>query len=174
MVNDILECTIDFIGFMGPAILIVIYSLVLTDIPDYLSVFVIGSATNILLNKVLKYIIKEPRPSNPINYSSKDNTIYTNEETYGMPSGHTQWVGFSVMFFFIIRRSPIWLLVGLIISVLTFNQRLKYKRHTLSQLIVGYITGMIFSIATLCIYWVAKKLAMSTGAPKNISGILSL
>jgi len=157
MLNNILERVVDYIGFMGPAILIVIYSLALIDRPNYLSVFLIGSATNILLNKTLKYIIKEPRPPNPIEYSSNDKGVYVNEEIYGMPSGHTQWAGFSVTFFFIIRRSPAWLLFGLITSVLTFNQRLKYRQHTLLQLIVGYITGMIFAIVILCMYNLVKK-----------------
>ena len=157
MISNTLERIIDYIGFMGPMILIIIYSFALINKPDYLSIFVIGLAANIVLNKALKFIIREPRPSNPIEYLSNDNNIYVSEEKYGMPSGHTQWAGFSVTFFNMITRSPAWLLVGLIISGLTFKQRLKYRRHTLSQLIVGSITGMVFAFVSLSIYWLVKK-----------------
>jgi len=81
---------------------------------------------------------KDPRPLNGKQFIESE---FNNSEAYGMPSGHTQTVCFSLVFFYMITRSIPWLLIMLFIAICTISQRLIYRKHTVLQVIVGGIIG---------------------------------
>jgi membrane-associated phospholipid phosphatase len=138
---------IDFVGYAGPLILLVVYSFLLIKQPFILSWVVVLFIANIGLNKILKGIIKEPRPEIPINYK--------NEEKYGMPSGHMQLVTFLTAYMYLFTNSNFWLGFGVIISTFTFIQRFKYKYHTINQLFVGSFVGVCVAF---CFDYIVKSI----------------
>ena len=140
---------IDHIGYQGPIITSLITFMSLLEKPIYLSVFIIGSFLNYLINNELKMIIKEPRPNDPIPFI--DDHLIKGPQIYGMPSGHAQIVSFAVMFLILTKR-PFYLIISsLFIFSLTLIQRWKYRRHTIEQLAVGSITGSFLSYG--CVYF---------------------
>ena len=85
---------VDYIGFLGPFILILMtlyYFTFMSHTISFTAVYILGYLANMALNFILKNVIREPRPVDeksilPIGRLSID--------TYGMPSGHAQNCGF--------------------------------------------------------------------------------
>lgn len=108
--------------------------------------------TNEILNKILKYSIREPRPV----------TRQHNFNEYGMPSNHAQFVSFFstyVLLFVLIRLPPFnqnaflerfWrlLIIGgtWFASLLVCYGRVYLQYHTWSQVIAGVVVGLIFGL----------------------------
>jgi membrane-associated phospholipid phosphatase len=85
---------------------------------------------NSIINQILKRIIKEERP------------IPTN--SYGMPSGHAQMMWF-IVFYNMNEIKNIFLQIFLILSGLLISyDRVRRKKHTIKQVLVGSIIGSIF------------------------------
>ena len=135
------EKTVDYIGYNSAVILVIFTGYVLKNQLPYLIGYFSFFAFNILINKLIKNFIQQPRPKNPIHYS--DNEIYTNAEQYGMPSGHVQLAVFSVMYLYMVKRNILWAFMGIFLCAITFYQRWKYRRHTVEQLIAGGIIGTL-------------------------------
>ncbi len=133
----------DNIGYYGPIILFFVVIYFLWNRPKYIILYVICFFINTFLNKSLKIMFREPRPDNPIEFSSFER--YKNEEHYGMPSGHAQSVFFSIVYLYNIHHSVYVLLSTLFIGFVTLYQRWKYRRHTINQLILGSTVGSIFA-----------------------------
>ena len=133
----------DNTGYYGPILLFFIVIYLLWNRPKYLQLYVICFFVNTFLNKALKIMFREPRPENPLEFSSLER--YKNEERYGMPSGHAQSVFFSIIYLYNIHHSISVLLFTLFIGFVTLYQRWKYRRHTIQQLIVGSAIGSIFA-----------------------------
>lgn len=153
----------DYIGFQGPIITSVITFVSLLQNPPYLFTFIVGSFLNYWLNLVLKILIKQPRPSNPIAYIQDH--IYKGSNVYGMPSGHAQISFFSITFLYLTKKSFTLFLVSLFIGCLTLYQRWKFRRHTVEQLIIGTITGSTFSYM---MYWMTTNYLQRTYTPNTI------
>lgn len=114
----------------------------------------------IFLNIILKQIIKQPRPSN--NNCGLYSDVYKSN-SYGMPSQHVQiWTIFAMFWsIYLIRncdspqmgcgKTPG---IGSMFSILLFwtltigvsIQRVQSKCHTISQVLVAFIVGIISSI----------------------------
>ena len=96
-------------------------------------------ASNILLNTILKNIIKQPRP------------VPTNEygelQAYGMPSGHAQIVWFIWLYNMTSPydiQQPIFLTIcNTVLAVGTSLQRYYTKRHTPLQILAGFTVGIL-------------------------------
>ena len=116
---------------------------------------------NSLINKIAKVIIKQPRPNDG---KSIFNENYTGSEMYGMPSAHAQSVFSSLTFLYLVKESPAWLFVELFIAGLTVYQRWKYRRHTLEQLGVGAVLGMIVAYGG---YFMTKQYLQENTLIKN-------
>lgn len=140
------------IGYYGPIILCFMNIYFLYDRFFWCSVYILFIFINIILNKVLKAWIKEPRPSNWKAFSNFEKL--EKEESYGMPSGHAQSVGFSVVFYYLLYDINEAFYIMMFITILTIYQRYHNKNHTLLQLIYGLIIGGIFAYT---VYYVAKK-----------------
>jgi len=143
--ENTIQSIFDNIGYYGPIILFFIVIYFLWNRPKYLQLYIICFFINTFLNKSLKLLFREPRPDNPIEFSSLEQ--YKNEERYGMPSGHAQSVFYSIVYLYSFHQSISVLLFTLFIGFTTLYQRWKYRRHTVNQLMVGSGVGSIFALA---------------------------
>jgi membrane-associated phospholipid phosphatase len=103
-------------------------------------IYIILYIINYYLILFLQKKWKDPRPTNGKQFMEDE---FHNSEAYGMPSGHTQTVFCSLVFFYMITRSISWTLIMLFIAICTISQRLIYRKHTLQQIIVGGIIGSV-------------------------------
>jgi membrane-associated phospholipid phosphatase len=152
IIDTFMENPLSGIGYYGPLILIFINVYFLYDRFFWCYIYVIFVIINSFLNKLLKNIIKEPRPKNWKAFASFEKL--ENEESYGMPSGHAQSVMFSVIFYYLIFGIDEVLLSMLFITGLTVFQRGYNKNHTYTQLFIGLIIGGLFA---WFVYFIAKK-----------------
>jgi membrane-associated phospholipid phosphatase len=139
---------IDFLGYFGPVILFVLSLFILYPTKTYLFIYVVGFILNILVNNILKKIIKQPRPDGDLdifNPSKKHNYNHNPIQVYGMPSGHAQMVLFSTTYVYLVLKNMYVTLFYLLLSINTLVQRIRYKNHTFMQIIVGSIVGVVVS-----------------------------
>jgi membrane-associated phospholipid phosphatase len=151
--------TVDYIGYLGPFLLLAATIILLKNKATLLSVYVVGYVLNLIINIILKALIKQPRPSEDLSVfnASVTHGKRISFDRYGMPSGHATSVFYSTAFIFFALKSPLLSIIYLIISINTGYQRIKYKNHTLMQVICGAITGTI--IAYIAYLFATKKLA---------------
>jgi membrane-associated phospholipid phosphatase len=135
----------DYIGLLAPIILFGLTLLFLRNNIYFLLFFVFGTILNNIINILLKFIIKEPRPT-------KDKTIIEigiangqriSFDKYGMPSGHAQNCGFVLAYTTPILQNPPLTGLFIIISFVSLFQRYLYNNHTILQLTIGLIIGII-------------------------------
>ena len=79
-----------------------------------------------------------------------------------MPSGHAQQTAYSLMFIYLCLKNKSIFTYYLIITLITFYQRYKYRNHTILQIIVGAIVGIL---SGLIIFYMSQQ---------NIKGLLKL
>lgn len=144
---------IDYIGFLGPGILIgisYIYMFIFKFKKKLLFTELIQ--LNAFLNFIFKRVIKQNRPKKqsvmkiPFLKKFKYND-------YGMPSGHAQMAAFVTTFFILHAKKYKAVLSSLFIfvTISTLYQRYKYKAHYISQILFGTILGI--SIALIGFYF---------------------
>jgi len=144
---------IDYLGYSGPVILF-IFSIYLLRIKNtFLVYYIFGYIINILINTILKYTIKNPRPDEDLSIfnASKTHGKRIIIDKYGMPSGHSQNTFYSLFFIFFVlfykkiksKYNFIIILFYIFTTINTSYQRIKYKNHTLFQVIIGGICGSI-------------------------------
>ena len=124
-----------------------------------LGYYIFGYFFTIISNLILKAIIKQPRPDQEpllfnilVNYDK-----HIGLDKYGMPSGHSQSVMFSLFFIYFSFKShkKLWqiMLFYIIITFTTIFQRVQSNEHSIIQVIIGSIIGafigyLIFIIAS--------------------------
>ena len=113
----------------------------------YICGFLIDGITNVFL----KGLIKQPRPSIDMEtynlsmshlrrFMMKDGILF---DIYGMPSGHAQSVMFSTAFMYLVFNNDIKKLsIYVLISLITFYQRVENNMHTIEQVLVGGFVGI--------------------------------
>ena len=155
IINDIIDINfndmpfnlsncIHLIGYLSPTIMLVTTFLLLRIKKVFLNFFLYGYIFNIVVNALLKWFIKEPRPTN--DWKILQLGITHNKrvgfDKYGMPSGHAQHCGFMLAFTTLVLESP--LVTGLysILSLICIYQRYLYQNHTVLQVIVGFVIGL--------------------------------
>jgi membrane-associated phospholipid phosphatase len=157
MINDInITLILDYIGFYGRLILIFISIFILQNKIIYLHVFIVGLILNNILNVILKYSIKDPRPSKDsriIEIAVANGKRFGPDE-YGMPSGHIQNCGYCLSFITLVCKNAFITGLYLVITFLAMYQRYKYFNHTILQIIVGFIIGLSFGYL---VYFVGNK-----------------
>lgn len=128
--------------------------------------YIIGFFISIILNMLLKAIVKQPRPSvdSSVFYLLKNSKKIMNipYDMFGMPSGHTQSCCFSTVFIFLSLKKYSMLFWYLLLTFITTYQRVKYKFHTTLQVIIGGIVGILLGFI---IYYISQN---------NIKGNLKL
>lgn len=108
---------------------------------------------SMLLNIVLKIMIKEKRPSGTKNVNMLEKLI--DDGTYGMPSGHAQIVGTQLGIVFFSKTNYLLKIATVTQMVATLCQRYIFKKHTAMQLSVGFMIGIF--ISTYFLYINKKK-----------------
>lgn len=127
------------IGYFGDFIELILVSLLLFNKTDIFVVFIIGYIVNVLLNTTLKKWIHQKRPSNPIKF-----LINEHVSSYGMPSNHSQSIFYCITFLLLSRNKlDVWTLVSLLICLLALYERWHFRNHTIEQLMVGMVIGIV-------------------------------
>lgn len=136
---------IHLIGYLTPFIMLVTTSLLLRNKAIYLKFFFYGYIFNIIVNSLLKWTIKMPRPLNDwkILELGITHTKRIGFDKYGMPSGHAQHCGFMLAFITLVLDSPFITGIYSILSLICLYQRYLYQNHTIIQIIVGFGVGLL-------------------------------
>lgn len=138
---------VDYIGYFGPQILLLVSIFLLRNQGTFLYIYLFGMFASSIINYILKGLIREPRPSEDIHIfnmelnNSKINGRRLGFDRFGMPSGHSQGVFFSLVFIYFVLKNTKISLVYLLIALNTLRQRVVYKNHTISQVIIGSLVG---------------------------------
>ena len=133
------------IGVFGPYITAAV---IVTEIIIYQeSLFKIGlillwQPLNVMINSLLKEIINQDRPKGTKHVNKLEE--YIDEGSKGMPSGHAQVVGSELALAFL-TCNVVTKFFMIFQTGLTLYQRYSYKKHTIMQLIIGFIIGIIYS-----------------------------
>ncbi len=149
-----------YLGFFGPIILLLLTCgfLIISNKYIFLLFYFGGFVINVILNSVLKILIKEPRPSDDKHIFAMEvrNGNRISFDKFGMPSGHAQMAGYSIGFIYHIVKSSSIMNLYLVIALITMIQRFIFKNHTIMQLIVGFGIGIFIGFCTS--YWANQKL----------------
>ena len=153
--NDIIDINFDnmpfnltnivhLIGYLTPTIMLVTTGFLLRNKINYLSIFFYGYIFNIIVNSLLKWFIKEPRPTNDwkILQLGITHTKRVGFDKYGMPSGHAQHCGYILTFVTLVLDSPFLTGFFSILSAICLYQRYLYQNHTILQVMVGFFVGL--------------------------------
>ena len=135
---------VHLLGYLAPIIMLVTTSFLLRNMTNYLSFFLYGYVFNIVLNSLLKWFLKEPRPTNDwkILQLGITHTKRIGFDKYGMPSGHAQHCGFILAFVTHVLNNPLVTGSFSVLSLICLYQRYLYQNHTLLQVIVGFGVGL--------------------------------
>jgi len=164
---------VDRVGYHGPHLISIITLSQIWQRTIYLWGFLAGYGINKVLNENLKMWFREPRPQ-PMDLfqAQKTDFIYqlrspfldpeklyvSPAHQYGMPSGHAQNAAYAATYL-VLTNAKAWAtapftsplaLAGIgntALYALTMYQRWASKSHTVAQLAVGTIVGILFSIA---------------------------
>jgi membrane-associated phospholipid phosphatase len=139
------------IGYFSEIIiaLVVIYALNnnLLDISIFIFFFFLSGYSNTLF----KSFIKQPRPdgSKKFLYSEHFSGV---KKMYGMPSGHSQNVFYSITYLYLIAKDGMyWLQLGLVLATLMIYERWTFHNHTLLQLFAGAMMGILIGFIVFSI-----------------------
>lgn len=150
----------DIIGNYVPIAGYVLSSVALSSSQSFLFPFFLFGFLNDLLNRILKRLIRDPRPTLFQHQASgKFDTLTFIAGKWGMPSGHAQHIFYCIGYlsqsgYISINRVNIIPLLALL-SIATLYQRWVYHYHTIPQLVVGSIVGFLFGIFS--VYFVTKN-----------------
>lgn len=131
------------IGYFSEMIMALIVIYVLQKNITNTAVYILFLLISGYANTILKSLIRQPRPSTTKKFLysehfSRINTIY------GMPSGHSQNVFYSITYLYLTVKDGIyWLQLGLVLAALMMYERLTFHNHTLIQLFVGALLGIL-------------------------------
>jgi membrane-associated phospholipid phosphatase len=130
---------LDYLGQMSVSYFLIINLIISNIYKNNLFFFIIITyILSELLNIILKGIIQEPRPKNQIKFNNHQAGYY------GMPSGHAQNAIFQSLILCYQLNNIYSYVFSAIVCIATFYQRYKYRRHTLSQIFLGGLTGLLF------------------------------
>jgi membrane-associated phospholipid phosphatase len=140
----------DYIGLLAPLILFILSLFFLRNKTKYLLFFIFGFVFNNIFNALLKLFIKEPRPTNDQKAIEIGitNGARISFDKYGMPSGHAQNAGFALAFITLTLNSPEITCLYAVLSVISLYQRYLYNNHTILQLIIGFLVGVLTGYGT--------------------------
>jgi len=138
------------VGFFSELIMIILVCALLFNQHFDLLFYVIGININGLINRTLKPLLKGRRPNDPVKFLNSEKFV-KNSNAYGMPSGHSQSVFFSIVYLYLCTKQYVpWVILGLCIGALMFYERWVFHNHTAAQLVVGAALG--FGVAYVTVY----------------------
>ncbi|ODV79502.1 uncharacterized protein CANTADRAFT_26401 [Suhomyces tanzawaensis NRRL Y-17324] len=120
-----------------------------------------GHLAGEILNKIIKKIIKQPRPDFHKDFGSGSYSL-----TYGMPSAHSQFMGFFAGYFIctllfrVKHLSDLQIYSGclfmMVVSVAVALSRVYLLYHTLQQVCVGLMFGVVLGMLYFAVITVAR------------------
>jgi len=146
---------LDYIGYHGPTITIIINLVNLLDQKKYLASFTAFYLVEYYVVGMMKKLLKDPRPTGYLDKQYDDggdygSSILTSKhighctagpECFGMPSGHSSAVWYATVFLWLVKKSPYLLILDLALCFNTMYQRWAFRKHTVAQLFVGALVG---------------------------------
>ena len=133
---------VEYTGYHGPHISLLINTVALLDQKKYLASFVLFYLVDYRIVGSMKNWIKEPRPVGFLDNKYRDGGDYTEGAmTYGMPSGHSAIIWYSTVYLWLVKQSPTLLVIELALTANTMYQRWAFRKHTIAQLVVGALVG---------------------------------
>ena len=142
------------IGYFSSCILISLTIIMICYNEQYLDLlwFLVALYLNTILNRLLKILFKHERPIDEAKFLVSDCYNQKNK-AYGMPSGHSQTSMFSFTYLFLTTQNihPWILVLAFMVIILMLIQRLVFKNHTITQLIIGGIIGILFAYMVVII-----------------------
>lgn len=138
------------LGVYAPSILAVSTIVILWSRATYLQFYIFGFIANLMLNTVLKLLIKEPRPENDARALEIGiaNGRRISFDKYGMPSGHAQIATFITAFVALIVNNTYIIVIYFLLTLMTMCQRYIYNNHTIGQILIGAIVGAGMGVLT--------------------------
>lgn len=152
--NGIVTKMLNRTGKYGPLILFFSSVFLLWNKKNLLFYYIIGFFLNSITNVFLKILIRQPRPSDDkqkfeLAMDKGKRFLFDSGipyDVFGMPSGHSQSVAFTVIFVFMTIQNNVFRLFCLVIALITLWQRVQYNHHTVLQVMVGSMVGGIFAV----------------------------
>ena len=134
------------IGYFGWQIA-TIYAIYVSYSYSWLYVFVytlVFALSGWINHDVLKHYIQNPRPKNSTPFLASE---HFSKKTNGMPSGHAQITAYSLTFSYLLTGTRFY--ESLALLGLTVLQRHVYYNHTILQLAVGTLIGVLSGYAVV-------------------------
>jgi len=148
---------IDTIGYFSPYLLFLISSIILFANERYITLvfYIVGIAITEKLVRLIKSIIRDPRPGPQIPFMDEK---IIGEHIYGFPSGHAAEVMYSLSFMWFSKTlriaTPAFFYFGAFSALCMIYQRWAYKRHTIFQLFCGALFGIFMG---WIVSWLSKQ-----------------
>jgi len=146
----------ELIGFSAPLLMVMISIVLFRNKRKYMSYLIFGYILCDILNILLKFILKEPRPTNDwqllqlgITHSKRFSF-----DIYGMPSGNAQSCGFLLVFTALVLNDPFITGIYAVLTLITMYQKYLYENHSIKQVVVGLFIGVVYGYL---LYFVATK-----------------
>ena len=149
------------LGYQGPNTLLALIIIMLywqgETNPYAYGAVLLCKLVNHLINITIKNILKAPRPDShkDPNFSNLKPTFknfFTVHREFGMPSGHAQDTVWELTFLTLYFQKY-WLTVLAAIQVaITLRQRYETRRHSVKQLAVGSLLGLLVGMGFYYLY----------------------
>jgi len=151
-------------GRLGPFILTAFAIYILWNKPNLFFYYLVGVVTSAILNLILKGILKQPRPSEDLkefNLAIKNGHrfVFKNgipHDIFGMPSGHSQSVMFTLTYISFALKNLKISLSFLFVALLTMAERVIDNHHTFMQIVFGGLIGILYGY--LFYYFAQEKI----------------
>lgn len=112
----------------------------------YFKTFVIANALGVVLNNIIKIIVRRKRPENTF--------IFTNETTYSFPSGHSMMsmIFYGLLIYYVCKFVKNKKLKVLLVSILSLIillvgiSRIYLGVHYATDVLGGYLFGIVYLI----------------------------
>ena len=121
------------------------------DKPTSLFYFLVGGMTSMVVNLIVKNIVRQKRPVMEIKQAKmrqyfRDMHMYyrngVNVDYFGMPSGHTQTAFFALTFDYLVLHHVNLAVASAIAAVFIAWQRYVSMHHSIPQILVGAALGV--------------------------------
>ena len=135
---------LSILGFWGPYLLIIStsYALIIYN-ESYLKIYLFFTVVGSILNSIIKSLIKQPRPKRQRFLYDFEHRQQTHGQEYGMPSGHAQSSFYSLFTVLFMIPNMYITITSILIACNTCFQRWVYRNHTITQIIMGSICGIL-------------------------------
>ena len=134
------------VGYAAPVLMVMSSILLLRNKRKYMNYLIFGYVLCDILNILLRFVLKEPRPTNDwkllqlgITHSKRFSF-----DIYGMPSGNAQSCGFLLVFTALVLNDPLVTGIYTILTLITMYQKYLYENHSIKQVVVGLFIGLVF------------------------------